>query len=67
VLIEGQGITDDGQTLVVGRSFREAPGIDGQLLLWGDAPIGTRVQAHIIDATPYDLWGELNQCPAVVE
>lgn len=67
VLIEGQGITDDGQTLVVGRSFREAPGIDGQLLLWGDAPIGTRVQAHIIDATPYDLWGELNQYPAVVE
>ncbi len=59
VLVEGQGTTDDGRDLVVGRSFREAPEVDGQVLAWGQAEVGSRVRVRITQATPYDLWGEL--------
>lgn len=59
VLVEGQGTTDDGQMLLVGRSFRDAPEVDGQVFVWGDAPTGTLIQARVIQVTPYDLWGEV--------
>jgi ribosomal protein S12 methylthiotransferase len=59
VLIEGEGVVEDGRPLVVGRSFRDAPEIDGQVLLWGNAPIGRVVSAHITETTEYDLWGTL--------
>ncbi len=59
VLVEGEGMVDDGRPLVVGRSFRDAPEIDGQVLLWGYAPIGRVVRARITETTDYDLWGTL--------
>lgn len=58
VLVEGRGTTDDGQMLLVGRSFRDAPEVDGQVFVWGDAPVGSLIQARIVQATEYDLWGE---------
>lgn len=59
VLIEGKGATDDGRALLVGRSFRDAPEVDGQVFVWGDAPVGSRVRAHVTQVAEYDLWGEL--------
>jgi ribosomal protein S12 methylthiotransferase len=57
VLVEGEGQLDDGRPLVVGRSFREAPEIDGQVFVWGKAAIGEYLRVRITDATEYDLWG----------
>lgn len=58
VLIEGSGSLDDGQPLVAGRSFREAPEIDGLVFVPGTAPMGSRIRVQITDALDYDLWGE---------
>lgn len=52
VLIEGQG---DGLTL--GRSYRDAPEIDGMVILEGTAPVGEFVPVKIDGALTYDLTG----------
>lgn len=57
VLVEGRG---DG--LSVGRSFRDAPEIDGLVLLPGNASlvtIGSLVPVRITGAIEYDLIGEV--------
>jgi len=60
VLIEGEG---DG--LSVGRSYRDAPEIDGLILIQGDAeqhtnpPTGEIIPARITAALEYDLVAEL--------
>lgn len=54
VLVEGRG---DG--LSVGRSYRDAPEIDGLVLLNGDVAVGTMVPARISGAMEYDLIGEM--------
>ena len=57
VLLEGQG---DG--LTIGRSYRDAPEIDGLVLLHGDIPdavIGHIVTAEITGAMEYDLVGKI--------
>jgi ribosomal protein S12 methylthiotransferase len=56
VLVEGQG---DG--LSVGRSYRDAPEIDGLVLLPGDVPVGEMVPARITGAMEYDLTGEVEK------
>jgi ribosomal protein S12 methylthiotransferase len=53
VLIEGQG---DG--LSVGRSYRDAPEIDGLVLLQANVPVEKIVPVHITSALEYDLVGE---------
>ncbi len=53
VLIEGQG---DG--LSVGRSYRDAPEIDGLVLLQADVPVEKIVPVHITSALEYDLVGK---------
>ncbi len=57
VLIEGHG-SAEGRPLAVGRSFRDAPEIDGQVFVWGQPPVGTIIPVQITRATEYDLWGE---------
>jgi ribosomal protein S12 methylthiotransferase len=52
VLIEGQG---DG--ISVGRSYRDAPEIDGLVILEGEAPVGAMLPVRIDGATVYDLTG----------
>jgi ribosomal protein S12 methylthiotransferase len=54
VLVEGHG---DG--LSVGRSYRDAPEIDGLVLLQGQVPIGQMVAARITSSMEYDLVGEI--------
>ena len=54
VLVEGQG---DG--LSVGRSYRDAPEIDGLVLVQAELPVGRIVPIRITSALEYDLVGEL--------
>lgn len=58
ILVEGHTMLEDGRSLIVGRSFREAPSIDGQVFAWGVAPIGTFARVAISHEDVYDLWGE---------
>jgi ribosomal protein S12 methylthiotransferase len=52
VLIEGHG---DG--LSMGRTYRDAPEIDGLTILEGEYPIGQMIPVRITDAMVYDLSG----------
>jgi ribosomal protein S12 methylthiotransferase len=58
VLIEGYG---DG--ISVGRSYRDAPEIDGMVFVEGPAPIGKIVPVKITGAMAYDLTGVPAQAP----
>ncbi len=58
VLIEGQGeVEGSGAPISLGRSYRDAPEIDGLVLVEGAHPIGEMVSVHITDALAYDLIG----------
>jgi ribosomal protein S12 methylthiotransferase len=50
VLIEGEG---DGVS--VGRSYRDAPEVDGLVIIDGRLPVGQIVDVNITGAMPYDL------------
>jgi ribosomal protein S12 methylthiotransferase len=54
VLVEGK---DKGIT--IGRSYRDAPEIDGLVFIEGDAKIGSIVPVRITGAMAYDLTGTL--------
>jgi ribosomal protein S12 methylthiotransferase len=58
VLIEGQG---DG--ISVGRSYRDAPEIDGMVVVEADLPSGEIVPVRITGAMTYDLSGVPAQKP----
>jgi ribosomal protein S12 methylthiotransferase len=58
MLVEGQGAADDGAPLIVGRSFRDAPEVDGQVFAWGTAAPGSFATVRVTQALDYDLWGE---------
>ncbi len=61
ILVEGQGeIAESGAPLLMGRSYRDAPEVDGLVLVPGiaDAPVGTVLEVHINGALEYDLVGE---------
>ncbi len=59
ILIEGHTQLDDGRMLLVGRSYREAPEVDGQVLVWGSAEVGEVVPVRIVQTAEYDMWGEI--------
>jgi ribosomal protein S12 methylthiotransferase len=50
ILVEGQG---DGVS--VGRSYRDAPEVDGLVVVDGKLPVGQMVDVSITGAMPYDL------------
>jgi len=50
VLTEGSG---DGIT--IGRSYRDAPEIDGLVIIQGVYPVGKIIETKIIEALPHDL------------
>ena len=52
VLVEGHG---DGVS--VGRSYRDAPEIDGMVFVPGELPVGELVPVRIDGAMTYDLTG----------
>jgi ribosomal protein S12 methylthiotransferase len=57
-LVEGQG---DG--LTVGRTYRDAPEIDGLVVIEGDAPSGEFVPVRVTGAMEYDLTGTVEMRP----
>jgi ribosomal protein S12 methylthiotransferase len=54
ILVEGVG-----EGLVIGRSFRDAPEIDGLIFAPGTAQVGDFVNVEIQEALPHDLSGKL--------
>ena len=58
VLVEGR---DKG--ISIGRSYRDAPEIDGLVFIEGDAKIGELVPVRISGAMAYDLTGVIAQEP----
>ena len=58
VLVEGR---DKG--ISIGRSYRDAPEIDGMVFVEGEAPIGEIVPVKITGAMAYDLTGILAREP----
>ena len=59
VLVEGY---DSG--ISVGRSYRDAPEIDGLVLIEGQAPVGEIVPVRVTSALPHDLTAQLVPVPA---
>jgi ribosomal protein S12 methylthiotransferase len=59
VLVEGHG---DGVS--IGRSYRDAPEIDGLVIVPGELPLGAIVPIRIDGAMTYDLTGEPATEPA---
>jgi ribosomal protein S12 methylthiotransferase len=55
-LVEGRG---DGISLA--RSYRDAPEIDGLVIVEGEIPVGSFVPVHITGAMAYDLSGVVAQ------
>jgi ribosomal protein S12 methylthiotransferase len=54
VLVEGAG-----QGISVGRCYRDAPEIDGYVLMRGEWPVGQMVKVEIEHAMEYDLEGQV--------
>jgi ribosomal protein S12 methylthiotransferase len=59
MLVEGTGEDDDGAPVVAGRTYREAPEVDGVVLARGVAQPGARVKVRIDDTGDYDLFGRV--------
>ncbi|HVU13386.1 MAG TPA: 30S ribosomal protein S12 methylthiotransferase RimO [Phototrophicaceae bacterium] len=61
VLVEGHGEGEDeddnptGDLLSLGRSYRDAPEIDGYVIVEGQLPVGEIVPVRVTGATTYDL------------
>ncbi len=61
ILIEGEGeLADSDVPLLLGRSYRDAPEVDGLVLVPGISGVsaGEMIQVHINGAMEYDLVGE---------
>jgi len=69
ILVEGRGQGEDeagretGATISLGRSYRDAPEIDGYVLVEGELPIGEIVPVRITGATTYDLIATVASAP----
>jgi ribosomal protein S12 methylthiotransferase len=59
MLVEGVGEDEEGNPVTAGRTYREAPEVDGLVFATGAAEPGSRVMVKITDAIDYDLFGEL--------
>ena len=58
ILIEGKGeVEGSGEIISLGRSYRDAPEIDGMVIVEGDLPDGEIVPVQIQGAMVYDLVG----------
>ena len=59
VLVEGVEQDARGRPpMMVGRSYRDAPEVDGLVLFTGDATVGEIARVRITGALEYDLVGE---------
>ncbi len=72
ILVEGHGAAEDenGQeidgVISVGRSYRDAPEIDGYVIVEGELPAGEIVPVRITGATTYDLIATVDTVGATV-
>jgi ribosomal protein S12 methylthiotransferase len=67
VLIEGTGeVEGSSEPIAVGRSYRDAPEIDGLVFVEGGAPVGEIVPVRITGAMPYDLSGVVETSRSVI-
>ena len=72
ILVEGHGAAEDenGQeidgVISVGRSYRDAPEIDGYVIVEGELPAGEIVPVRITGATTYDLIATVETTGATV-
>jgi len=72
VLVEGHGETEDetgkptGERISVGRSYRDAPEIDGMVFVEGEVPVGELVPVRITGAMTYDLIGTVDTAPPII-
>ncbi len=74
VLVEGYGVGEDergrstGQTLSLGRSYRDAPEIDGYVIVEGQLPVSEIVPVRITGSTAYDLFATVDTgAPIVIQ
>lgn len=74
ILVEGHGAGEDeqgadtGDVISLGRSYRDAPEIDGYVLVEGELPVGEIVPVRITGATTYDLLATVDTAaPLVIE
>jgi len=74
ILVEGHGLGEDedglntGAVISLGRSYRDAPEIDGYVLVEGELPAGEIVPARVTGATTYDLLATVDlKSPSIVE
>lgn len=73
VLVEGHGEveTEDGtplpdEVISLGRSYRDAPEIDGMVIIEGEVPVGEMVPVRISGAMAYDLTGVVDRQRSVI-
>lgn len=67
VLIEGNGeMEGTGQPIAIGRSFRDAPEIDGLVFVENEAPLGEILPVKITGALPYDLTGKIETSKTLI-
>ncbi len=72
VLVEGHGEAEDEDgnlldtVISLGRSYRDAPEIDGYVIVEGELPPGEIVPVRITGATTYDLLATVDINPAQV-
>lgn len=59
LIVEGLGEDDDEAPVVAGRTYREAPEVDGLVIARGAATVGSRVTVKIEESTGYDLVGTI--------
>jgi ribosomal protein S12 methylthiotransferase len=59
MLVEGIGEDEDGDPVAAGRTYREAPEVDGLVFARGVAVPGQRVNVRITETAEYDLFGDL--------
>ena len=60
-------VEDHDEGLSIGRSYRDAPEIDGMVIVEGDLPLGEIVPVRITGATVYDLMGTVDtNAPQVI-
>ena len=74
ILVEGHGAGEDesgaatGDVVSLGRSYRDAPEIDGYVLVEGELPVGEIVPVRVTGATTYDLIATVDTAaPAVIQ
>ena len=72
ILVEGHGQPEDEDgnllegSLSLGRSYRDAPEIDGYVIVEGELPIGQIVPVRVTGATTYDLIAAVDTGASIV-